>query len=69
MADLTLTNLGQTLFEFTFAGIETELRAVQRSKAEQSEGERAALDWWDRNFAHKYPDYRYDVEREEVVRR
>lgn len=48
----------------TFAGIEAECRAVQ-----YWEGAEAAAKWWARSFAHKYPDYRYDVVEERIVRR
>lgn len=45
-------------------GIEAELRGVQYSV-----GPDGAKNWWDRNFAHRYIDYRYDVVEERIVRR
>lgn len=64
LVDLTLTNLDQTLFEYVFEGIEAELRAIQYFQDAQ-----AAASWWARNFAHKYPDYRYDAVKERIVKR
>ncbi len=61
---MSLTNLNQTLADFVFDGIETELRAIQHFQ-----GAASARDWWYKSFAHKYPDYRYDVVKEEVVKR
>lgn len=53
----------------TLAGIEAELRAVQYSATEDDDAAEKALDWWWRNFAHIYPLYEYDAEKEQVVKR
>lgn len=52
------------MYYLTFAGINTELRAIQFYY-----GEVIALGWWKLNFAHRYPDWIYDVVEERVVRR
>ena len=65
MVDLTLTNLNQTLEEFFLDdGIESELRAVQHFW-----GAAPAAAWWSRNFAHKHPDFTYDVVEEKIVKK
>lgn len=51
------------------AGIEAEVRAVQYSATEDEDAAEKALDWWRRNFAHIYPLYEYNAEKEQVVRR
>jgi hypothetical protein len=45
-------------------GIENELRVVQ-----YFQGTNAASSWWQRNFAHKYPDYIYDTVEERIKER
>lgn len=54
-------------------GIEAEVRAVQYSAIEDDDDDEDVAekveDWWDRNFAHTYPLYEYDAEKEQVVRR
>ena len=44
--------------------IETELINVQ-----DWEGKLNAKNWWTRSFAHKWPDYRYDVKEKRIVKR
>lgn len=50
--------------DLELAEVETELRAVQHFQ-----GAMAASIWWQRNFAHKYPEYIYDVTEERVRKR
>jgi len=45
-------------------GIETELRNIQ-----YWQGPLNAKSWWDRSFAHKWPDYKYDVKEKRIARR
>lgn len=46
------------------AGIETELRNIQ-----YWQGPLNAKSWWARSFAHKWPDYRYNVKEKRIVKR